>query len=160
MPLYYSIVPGAIQTTNVIAGTANDALFVKPGTRSLWMRAILPVGRGANLTNISGITYRVEKWFTTSSSGGTAVTASPQDPGYQAAKQTAGWAVGAVVSGTGGPTLMKSVGSGTTSPGNWFALPSLDDAPSLEGSANMSLDIFNVASAISLSYEMEVGTAE
>lgn len=160
MPLYYQIVPGAIQTTNVTPLTANDAFFVKPGTRSLWMRSILPTGRGALLTSISGITYRVEKWFTTSSSGGTAVTPSPDDPGYQAAKQTSGWAVATVVSGTGGPTLMLSIGSGTTSPGNWFALPSLDDAPSLEGSANMSLDIFNASGAPSVNFEMSVGTVE
>ena len=160
MPLFYTLVPGAIQTTNATPLTANDCLFVKPGSRTLWVKAIYPTGRAANLlTGISGISYRLEKWFTTSSSGGTALTPSPNDVGYQAAKQTAGWAVGAVVSGTGGPTLMLSIGSGTTSPGNWIA-PTLDEAYALEGSANQSLDIFCASGAASLNFEQSIGTVE
>jgi hypothetical protein len=159
MPLFYSLVPGAIQTTNATPLTANDCLFVAPGTRTLWVKAIYPEGRGAMLTSISGITYRLEKWTTTASSGGTALTPSPNDPGYQAAKQTAGWAVGAVTSGTGWPKLMLSVGSGTTSPGNWIA-PTLDEGYSLEGSATQSLDIFNASGAASLNFELSLGTVE
>ena len=159
MPNFYTIVPGAIQTTNATPLTANDCFFVKPGTRTLWVKAIYPEGRGATLTSISGITYRLEKWFTTASSGGTAVTPSPNDIGYQAAKESAGWATGAVTSGTGGPTLMLSIGSGTTSPGNWIA-PTLDDAYALEGSATQSLDIFNASGAASLNFELSVGTVE
>jgi hypothetical protein len=159
MPCFYSDVPGATQTTNAVASTANDCFFLKPGVRTLWLKAVYPTGRGAILTAISGISYRIEKWFTTSASGGTAITPSPNDPGYQAAKHTAGFAAATVTSGTGGPTLMASFGSGTTSPGNWIA-PTLDDAYSLEGSANMSLDIFNVSGGLSLPFELFTGTAE
>ncbi len=162
MPLYYTNVPGAIQTTNASALTANDCFFIKAGaTRSVWLDGIFPVGRGANLTSISGITYRLEKWFTTASSGGTAITPSPDDPGYQAAKHTAGFAAGVVTSGTGGPTLMLSIGSGTTSPGGWMAPGNnLDKAYALEAAANMSLDIFNVAGAASLNFELSVSAVE
>jgi len=159
MPLFYTDVPGAIQTTNATPNTANDCTFIKPGTRTCWLKAIYPEGRGASLTSISGISYRLEKWFTTASTGGTSITPSPDDPGYQAAKHTAGYAAGTVTSGTGGPTLMLSIGSGTTSPGNWIA-PSLDEAYSLEGSATQSLDIFNVSSAASLNFELSWGVAE
>src|SRR4029077_19771227 len=94
MPLFYTDVPGATQTTNAAANTANDCFFIKPGaTRTVWIKAIYPEGRGATLTAISGISYRLEKWTATASSGGTAITPSPNDTGYQAAKHTAGFAV-------------------------------------------------------------------
>jgi len=158
--LYYTDVPGAIQTSNATPLTANDCFFVKPGaTRTLWVNAIYPTGRGALLTSISGISYRLEKWFTTSSSGGTAITPSPNDPGYQAATHTAGFAVGAVTSGTGGPTLMLSIGSGATSPGNWMGLV-LDQCYALPAAANQSLDIFNASGAASMNFELSVGTVE
>lgn len=160
MPMFYTIVPGAIQTTNAAPLTANDCFFVKPGaTRTVWVKAIYPEGRGALLTSISGITYRLEKWFTTASSAGTAVTPSPNDPGYQASLHTSAWAVATVTSGTGGPTLMLSIGSGTTSPGNWIA-PTLDDAYALAAAANSSLDIFNASGAASLNFELSVATVE
>lgn len=157
--LYYTIAPGAKITTNAVADTANDCLFVKPGTRTCWVKSIYPQGRGANLTNISGINYRLEEWTATASSGGSALTPVPDDDGYQAAKQTAGFSASAVVSGTGGPLLKLAIGSGTTSPGNWVA-PSLDEAYPVEGSANKSLDLFNIASAVSLSFEPSIGTVE
>jgi hypothetical protein len=160
MPLFYTDVPGAIQTTNATPLTANDCFFVAVGaTRNVWVNAIYPVGRGASLTAISGITYRLEKWTATASSGGTAITPTPNDPGYQAAKHTAGWAVGGVTSGTGGPTLMLSIGSGTTSPGNWVA-PTPDQGYSLQAAATQSLDIFNAAGAASLNFELSVGAWE
>lgn len=161
MPLYYTIVPGATQTTNAAANTANDCFFVKSGaTRTVWVKSIYPTGRGAALTAISGISYRLEKWFTTASSGGTALTPSPNDTGYQAAKHTAGFAAATVTSGTGGPTLMLSIGSGTTSPGNWDAGNNLDVAYPLEGAATQSLDIFNVSGGTNLVFELSVGTVE
>lgn len=158
--MFYTIVPGAIQTTNATPLTANDCFFVKPGaTRTFWIKAIYPEGRGALLTSISGISYRLEKWFTTASAGGTAVVPSPNDNGYQAATETSGWAVATVTPGTGGPTLMLSIGSGTTSPGNWIA-PTLDEGYSLPAAATSSLDIFNASGAPSLNFELSVGTVE
>ena len=160
MPLFYTCVPGAIQTTNATPLTANDCFFVSPGaTRTVWVNAIYPTGRGALLTSISGISYRLEKWTTTKSSGGTAITPSPKDPGYQASLHTSAFAVGALTSGTGGPTLMLSIGSGATSPGNWIA-PTLDQAYSLAAAANQSLDIFSASGAASQNFELSVDTVE
>lgn len=160
MPLFYSDVPGATQSTNATPGTANDCFFVAAGTgRATWINAIYPTGRGATLTAISGITYRLEKWTTTASSGGTAVTPSPNDPGYQAAKHTCGYSASTVTSGTGGPTLLLSIGSGTTSPGNWIA-PTPDQGYNVQSAATQSLDIFNVSGAASLTFELSVGAWE
>jgi len=158
--LFYNVAPGATQTTNAAANTTNDALFIAPGSlRGFGISAIYPVGRGANLTNISGISYRLQKWTTTASSGGTAITPTPKEAGYSAASETAGYSAGAVTPGTGGPTLVMSIGSGTTSPGNW-QVRTYDEAPRLYAGETKSLDIFNVASAVSLSYEMSIDTFE
>lgn len=160
MPLFYNSVPGSLQTTNATGGTANDCFFLSPGTRTAWLRAVLPNGAANAATSLSGIRYRVEKWTTTASSGGTAVTPSPIDKGAQACKASAGWSASTVTSGTGGPTLMLAVGSGLSTPGPWIAQQNLDDAPNLEASATMSLDIFNVCAAASQSFEMTVSHAE
>jgi hypothetical protein len=158
--LFYNVAPGATQTTNAAAGTENDSLFITPGTaRAVAITAIYPQGRGANLTNISGIQYRLKKWTTTASSGGTAITPQALEAGYAAASATAGFAAGAVTSGTGGPNLLLSIGSGTTSPGNWMAR-TLDDWRRLYAAATQSMDIFNISSAVSLSYEMSIDIAE
>lgn len=158
--LFYNVAPGAIQTTNSTPNTENDSLFITPGaSRAVAIEAIYPQGRGANLTNISGITYRLKKWTTTASSGGSAITPSPKEPGYSAAVATAGFSAAAVTPGTGGPTLLLSIGSGTTSPGNWQAR-NLDEAYRLYGAATQSLDLFNVSSAVSLSYEVSLDTFE
>jgi hypothetical protein len=158
--LFYNVAPGATQTTNAAANTENDALFITPGAlRAVAITAIYPQGRGANLTSISGITYRLKKWTTTASSGGTPITPSPNEAGYSAASATAGFAAGAVTPGTGGPTLLLSIGSGTTSPGNWMAR-TVDDWRRLYAGETKSMDIFNIASAVSLTYEMSIDIAE
>jgi len=166
MPMFYTAVPGAIQTTSATPLTANDCMFFTPGaTRTFWLNALYPVGRGALLTSISGISYRLEKWFTTASAGGTAFTKGnggnlvQTDPGYQNPLLTGAFAVATVTSGTGGPSLMLSIGSGTTSPGNWIA-PTLDQAYSLPAAATQSLDIFCASGAASLNFEMSVGLVE
>jgi hypothetical protein len=158
--LFYNVAPGAVQTTNATPNTANDCLFIAPGAlRGFGISAIYPVGRGANLTNISGISYRLQKWITTASSGGTAITPTPKEAGYSAASETAGFSAATVVSGTGGPTLLMSIGSGTTSPGNWQAR-TYDECPRLYAGETKSCDIFCVASAVSLSFEQSIDTFE
>src|SRR5437867_548965 len=101
----YGVVPGAIQTTNATPSTENDCFFVAAGAagRSSMLQALYVVGRGAGLTAISGISFRLKKWFTTASAGGTAITPAPRDGTVQASKATAGYAAATVTSGTGGP---------------------------------------------------------
>lgn len=160
MPFVYGVVPGAIQTTNVTPLTANDCFFVKSGaTRNLGLQALYVVGRGANLTAITGIQFRVQKWTTTSSSAGTAITPAPRDPGQQAAKGTAAYAVATVTSGTGGPTLMLSIGCGAAGPGGWVA-PNPDSVHMLEGAATQSLDVFCASGVASMSFELSAEIVE
>lgn len=161
MPLFYTDVPGATITSNATPGTANDCFFIKSGSaRTVWLNAIYLQGRGASLTSIYGITVRLEKWTTTAASGGSAITPSPNDPGYQAAKHTAGFGA-TVTSGTGGPTLMLAIGCGATSPFPWVNPqgPS-DQSYALEAGATQSLDLFNVCGVASVPFEVSTGTVE
>lgn len=156
----YGVVPGSIQTTNATPLTANDCFFIKSGaTRNVNLQALYLAGRGAGLTAISGISFRIEKWFTTASSGGTGITPAPRDVGAQAAKSTAGFGAATVTSGTGGPTLMLSIGCGAAGPGGWIA-PNPDSQPVLEAAASQSLDGFCVSGTASLSFEMSAEVTE
>jgi len=161
--LFYTVVPGATQTTNATPNTTNDCLFVAVGTRSCWVNAIYPQGYMATQTSISGIVYRLVRWTSTASSGGSAVTPSPNDPGFQASKCTAGYSVSAVTPGTGGPTLCLSIGSGITSPGPWTAIDaqgSNSQGYNLQGGTTTSLDLLNVSAAASQNFQVSVGVAE
>jgi hypothetical protein len=153
MPMVYSTVPGATQTSNATPGTANDCFFISPGTRNAALFAINVQGRGAGLTAISGLSFRVENWTSTASSAGTAITPRPADPGMQAAKAAAGYAAATVTSGTGGPNLLLSIGCGAAGPGGWVA-PNPDAMFVLEGAATKSLDIFNASGTASLNFEL------
>lgn len=162
MPLVYSV--GTKQAPQlgenfVTCGTANtqgDAMRIgAPGTRTLSLISLLTVGKGAGLTAISGIVYRIQKWTSTASTGGT-ITPSPQDVGFQAAKASAGAAspsTGGVLSGTGGPTFVGMCGSGAAGPGGWIA-ENADAPPVLEASATQSLDVFVASGTVSLNFEM------
>lgn len=159
MPCYYSIVPGAIQTTNASGSTENDCAWVKPGTRTVWLTGFFPSGKANASTTISGITYRFKKWTSTASSTGTSVTPSPNDVGYQASKCSAAYSNTTVTSGTGGPTFLASFGTGTSTPGPWFT-DNLDRAYPIEGSATQSIDLFNNSPAASQVFEQYTTVAE
>lgn len=147
------------------SGTANteiDAFFIKPGTRNIGIQALYVGGKGAGLTAISGIAYRLKKWTTTASSAGTAAVPAPRDIGMQAAKATAATgatAQGAVTSGTGGPTFLLGIVSGAAGPGGWVA-PNADSLPTLEGSAAQSIDLFSASGTASLFYDFTIEHVE
>jgi len=154
----YSLMLGSDVTTNATPATANDFAWHRPGTRNLSLQAIYLVGKAAALTSISGIAIRVEKWFTTASSV-SALTLNPKDIGMQAAKGTAGMSATTVTSGTGGPTLLGSIGCGAAGPGGWVA-QNPDAMPTLEGGDNKSIDLFNVSNTASLKFECSTDVVE
>ena len=159
--LYYDSAPGATQTTNATPNTPNDCVFITPGTaRAVWLTAVFSEGRSALQTSITGISFRIEAWTTTASSGGTALTPRPSDEGYQAASHTEGWAAGAVVSGTGGPNLRGSFGCSIAGPGVPWMSRQIDEAPMLQAAETRSIDIFNVTGGTSLPFELSWKTAE
>lgn len=154
---------GENYTTSGTPNTELEPFFLKPGTRNIGVQRLQVQGKGAALTSLSGIVYRLKKWFTTSAAGGTAAVPSPSDPGAQAAKATAGLGTGGatavVTAGTGGPTLQCFCGSGAAGPGGWVAA-NIDDNKTLEGSANQSQDLFVASGTASLNYEFQVDHVE
>ncbi len=91
MPFIYTVAlatPGNL-TTNGSANTETETFFVKAGSgRNVGVQKVDVQGKGAGLTAISGIAFRLNKW-STASTAGTSVTPAPRDPGMQAAKATA-----------------------------------------------------------------------
>jgi len=162
--LYYTSAPGATQSTNASANTANDCVYMKPGSnRALWLTIVFSEGRSVQQTSITGISFRIETWTTTASSGGTTTgLMTPDDEGYQAAAHTEGWAAGTVTSGTGGPNLRGSFGCSIAGPGvPWMGKePSKEDSIMLQAGENKSIDIFNVSGGSSLPFELSWKTAE
>ena len=151
-------------TTSGTPNTELEPFFLKPGARNIGVSRLQVSGKGAALTSLSSIVYRVKKWFTTAAAvaGATALVPSPSDPGAQACKATAGIgtaATGVVTAGTGGPTLQAFCGSSASGPGGWVAA-NVDDYKTLEGTANQSQDLFVASPTASLNYEFQLDHVE
>jgi len=146
--------PGTM-STNATANTENPTFTTKPGSaRNVALQAFYACGRGAGLTSISGIMHRAIS-FATASTGATAITPTPRDPGAQAAKQTAYSAQ------TIGSTRTNHwcIGHGAAGPGGWVA-PNVDSMPLQPASGAGSLDLLNVSGTASLAFEWSAETVE
>lgn len=151
-------------TTSATPNTQIDAAFWKPGASRLLAIVRMAVqGKGAGLTALSGIVLRLSQWTSTASSGGTATTPAPKNKLAPACVATAAMGAaggtGAVTSGTGGPSIVGLASMGASGPGGSVAI-NPDDVPSLDGNANMSMDLFSACPTASLSYEFEVDNQE
>lgn len=149
MPMVYTCslaTPGNL-TTNATPATETDAWFLKAGVRNAALQAVYAIGKGAGLTTISGISFRICK-FTTASTAGTGMTPTPKDPGMQAAKATS------ASRPTAGTTRVNRIvfGCGAAGPGGWVA-PNPDSLEQLEGGGALSIDMFDVSGTASLPYE-------
>lgn len=141
-------------TTSGTADTEVDQMYVKPTTRNTAVQALIVGGKGAGLTALSGIAYRLKKFPTTASSGN-AQTPVPSDPGAQAAKSAAGMASAGVTSGTGTPVYLCGCISGAAGPGGWVAA-NPDSMKIIEGSATQSIDLFTASGTISLKFDANI----
>lgn len=165
MPFVYSVtsIQQGVMTTSGTPNTEIDHTFHKPGVRNMAIQALYVQGKGAGLTALSGIIFRLKKWTTTSSSGGTSVTPTPHDEDAPACKATCGFGTSggtaAVTSGTGGPTYLGAIGCGAAGPGGWVA-PNPDSVKSLDGSDNRSIDLFSASGTASLSWEATIEHVE
>ena len=167
MPFVYNVNSKAVAENYTTSGSANteiNSAFMKPGTtRFLNVIGLRVQGKGAGLTAISGLIFRLKQWITTASSGGTAITPGPVNNIGPAATHTAaaGAAGGtnAVTSGTGGPTIVGGCGCGAGGPGGWVAA-NPDAAIGLDGNANKSIDLFSASGTVSLNYDFLFDTQE
>lgn len=160
MPFMYNISSKEVAenyTTSATPNTEIDAAFIKPGaTRLVSLLAMRVWGKAAALTALSSISLRIKQWTTTGSSAGTAITPRPVNNLSPAAVATAAagaaGGINAVTSGTGGPSVVKSMGCGASGPGGWVAI-NPDDAVVLDGNASKSIDLFSASPTASMGWE-------
>ena len=156
MPMVYTLALAteANIATNATPNTETEVFFVKPGVRNAALQAVYVIGKGAGLTAISGIVFRLIRWGTAATAG-TGITPTPKDPGMQAAKQTAASAP------TAGTTRLNRIlfGCGAAGPGGWVA-PNPDSVEMLEGGGAQSLDLLSASGTASLNFEFSAETQE
>lgn len=134
-------------TTNATPNTETEAFFLKPGVRNAYLQALAILGKAAGLTSLSGIVMRIIRWGT-ASTGGTGITPTPNDPGYQAAKATA---ASRPTSGTT-RTNRFITGCGVSSLGGWTA-PNPESYEVQEGGAATSISGMDASGTASMAYE-------
>lgn len=148
----------SLATPGVITGGATNTevgvISYKPPVilpaRTVYLQAVYVVGRGAGLTAISGLVFRIIR-VTTASTSGTATTPQPKDTGNPAA--TVGAVTGQTISATG-RTNHVVFGCGAAGPGGWVA-PNPDSMiiqPAVVTTAP-SIDVVECSATASLTFE-------
>lgn len=157
MPFVYAVDSGTEYTTSGTPNTEDPTIVLRQATRGFDMTGLYCLGKGAGLTAISGIGYRIRRW-TTAGSGGTAVTPSPRRIGTTAStsavdKQTA------ITAGTVSGAYQLSIGCGAAGPGGWVARDA-DSAIHVEGGGSDELDINSISGTASLKHQLSLEIAE
>ena len=142
------------------SGTPNtelDVIYFKASASggSVGLQAMYVIGKGAGLTAISGISFRIRK-YATGSTVGTAASIVPKDPAMQAATHTA------LTGGTVGSTATNQVifGCGAAGPGGWVA-PNPDSVIKLApASTTVSMDVMSASGTASLNFEFSCEVQE
>jgi hypothetical protein len=139
--------------------TETDAIFLRPAAavpaRNVLLQAAYVLGKGAGLTAISGIVFRIMRATTsTVSTGGVATTPQPKDAGMAAATATA--FTGATTPSSTGRTNHVVFGCGAAGPGGWVA-PNPDSVIAVLSAATQpSLDLLAASGTAYLNYEFSI----
>lgn len=149
MPFIYSVegAPATPYATHATPNTEDPTVVLRQATRGFDLQAIYVQGRGASLTALTGIGYRVRRW-TTAGSGGTAITPGPRRIGTTAAT-TAADKVTAITAGTVSGAYQIALGCGAAGPGGWVAM-NMDSAIHVEGGSADELDVNSVCGVASM----------
>ena len=149
MPFVYGVegAPATPLSTHGTPNTENPNLVLRQATRGVDLQSIYVCGRGASLTALTGIGFRVRRW-TTAGTGGTAITPAPRRIGTTAATTAADSAT-AITPGTVSGAYQLGFGCGAAGPGGWVA-PNPDSMIHLEGGGADELDINSVAGVASM----------
>lgn len=159
MPFLYGVA-GAPATPYATSGTPNTedpTLVLRQATRNVDVMAIYVHGRGAALTAITGIGYRVRRW-TTAGSGGTGVTPSPRRIGTTAST-TAVDKQSAITAGTVSGAYQVAFGCGAAGPGGWVARDG-DSAMTLEAGSADEFDINSISGVASMLHDVSCEISE
>lgn len=159
MPFVYGIdgAPATPYATHATPNTEDPTLVLRQATRGVDVTSIFVHGRGAALTAITGIGYRVRRW-TTAGSGGTAVTPSPRRIGTTAAT-TAADKVTTITPGTVSGAYQLAFGCGAAGPGGWVARDG-DSALHLEAGGADEFSINSVCGVASMLHHVSGEIAE
>lgn len=157
MPFVYAVDSGVEYTSSGSTNTEDPTIVLRQATRGFDLTGIYVLGKGAGLTAISGIGYRVRRW-TTAGSGGTAVTPSPRRIGTTAST-TAADKQTAITAGTVSGAYQLSFGCGAAGPGGWVARDS-DSAIHVEGGSSDELDINSISGTASMKHQVSCEIAE
>ena len=149
MPFVYGVegAPATPYASHATPNTEDPTVVLRQAVRGFDLQAIYVHGRGAGLTALSGIGYRVRRW-TTAGTGGTAVTPSPRRVGTTAST-TAADKVTAITAGTVSGAFQIGFGCGAAGPGGWVAA-NQDSCIHVEGGSADELDINSVSGTASL----------
>ncbi len=161
MPMCYtaSLATPGNSACNVTPGTENSTISYRTaaavsgtGIRAINLQAVYVIGKGAGLTAISGISFRIIRCTTaTVTTGGVATTPNPKDSGMAAATATA--VTGATTISSTGRTNHVLFGCGAAGPGGWVA-PNPDSLINLLCvTTAASLDVTAQSGTASLNYE-------
>lgn len=159
MPFLYGVdgAPATPYATHATPNTEDPTLVLRQATRGFDLQAVWVHGRGAALTALTGIGYRLRRW-TTAGTGGTAVTPAPRRVGVTAST-TAVDKVTAITAGTVSGAYQLGFGCGAAGPGGWAAL-NTDSAIHVEGGSSDEIDINSVCGVASMLHHVHAEIME
>lgn len=159
MPFVYAVegAPATPYASSATPNTEDPTLVLRQAVRGFDVQALNLHGRGAALTTITGIGFRVRRW-TTAGTGGTAITPAPRRIGTTAST-TAADKVTAITPGTVSGAYQGSWGCGATGPGGFMARDE-DSKIHVEGGGADELDINSVSGVASMLHHVSAEIAE
>jgi hypothetical protein len=153
----YDGAPATPYATHGTPNTEDPTLVLRQVLRGFDLMSILVHGRGAALTALTGIGYRVRRW-TTVGSGGTTVVGSPRRVGTTAST-TGHDKVSAITPGTVSGAYQLGIGCGASGPGGWVA-QNEDARIHVEGGGSDELNINSVAGVTAMLHHVSVELGE
>jgi hypothetical protein len=159
MPFVYAIegAPATPYASHATPNTEDPTIVLRQAVRGFDLQAIYVLGRGAALTAITGIGYRLRRW-TTVGTGGTALTPNPRRVGTTAST-TAADKVTAITPGTISGAYQLGFGCGAAGPGGWVARDA-DSMIHVEGGGADELDINSVSGVASMLHAVSAEIVE
>lgn len=159
MAYVYSIVPtvATFLTSSATPNTEAINLAIRQATRNCDIQALYAGGKGAALTAISGLGFRLRRW-TTVGSGGTSVTPQPRRIGTTAST-TAASSESALTAGTVSGAYVGSFTCGAAGPGGWVA-PNPDSYICIEAGSADEIAVNSQSATASLNFELSAEIQE
>lgn len=166
----YSFCPGQVQVTDptpltqLICGALIATGTGNPTYRPSRTIGFYVHGRGAGLTAISGLSFRLRRMDTGSLTGGSGAQLRERDGGVQNARWS-GLFAGTAITDPGTPTLLLSIGCGAAGASGWFAAND-DSALFIEGDSGGAsapakrLNVLSASGLASMNYEFSLEEME